>query len=709
MRAHNHTNNKKRHIMKRTIFLMLAVLLSALSASAYAFKVDGIAYNKNGDGKSVYVSYGGDYTGPVTIPERVTYDGATYSVTSIGEFAFKDCTGLTSVTIPTSVTSIGEEAFRGCTGLTSVTIPNSVISIGYSAFGGTPWYNNQPDGVVYIGKVAYEFKGEMASGTAINIKEGTVSISGYAFYGCTGLTSITIPNSVTSIGEFTFSGCTGLTSVTIPSSVTSIGKSAFSGCTDLTSVTIPNSVTTIGWSAFRGCAGLTSVTIPNSVTEIGWSAFEGCTALTSVTFNATNCKSPGRTYEAWFQDCPLTSLVIGNDVKSIPACLAYYQTRLTTVTIPNSVISIGWYAFVGCTGLTSVTIPNSVTEIGYSAFYGCTGLTSVTIPNSITKIRDDTFKGCTGLTSVTIPNSVTTIGYDAFSGCTGLTSVTIPNSVTTIGGSAFRDCTGLTSVTIPNSVTSIGRFAFEGTPWYNNQPDGVVYIGKMAYKFKGEMTSGTAINIKEGTVSICPSAFEGCTALTSVTIPNSVTTIGYDTFMGCTGLTSVTIPNSVTSIGGFAFSGCTGLTSVTIPNSVTTIGGSAFSGCTGLKKIYSLNPVPPVIYWDTFVAYDVDLFVPKGCVPKYKEAKYWKDFRFIGEIEEEGGIDDVIGADSKIKYDGGTITISVPSEIAVYSIDGRLVATANGVSLDTESLTHGTYVVRAVDAHGNVQTLKFTK
>ena len=487
--------------MKRTIFLMLAVLLSALSASAYAFKVDGIAYNKNGDGKSVYVSYGGDYTGPVTIPERVTYDGATYSVTSIGEFAFKDCTGLTSVTIPTSVTSIGEEAFRGCTGLTSVTIPNSVTEIGYSAFGGTPWYNNQPDGVVYIGKVAYEFKGEMASGTAINIKEGTVSISGYAFYGCTGLTSITIPNSVTSIGEFAFSGCTGLTSVTIPSSVTSIGKSAFSGCTGLTSVTIPNSVTTIGWSAFRGCAGLTSVTIPNSVTEIGWSAFEGCTALTSVTFNATNCKSPGRTYEAWFQDCPLTSLVIGNDAKSIPACLAYYQTRLTTVTIPNSVISIGWYAFVGCTGLTSVTIPNSVTSIG----------------------------------------------------------------------------------------------------------------------------------------------------------------------------------------------------------------GSAFSGCTGLKKIYSLNPVPPVIYWDTFVAYDVDLFVPKGCVPKYKEAKYWKDFRFIGEIEEEGGIDDVIGADSKIKYDGGTITISVPSEIAVYSIDGKLVATANGVSLDTESLTHGTYVVKAVDAHGNVQTLKFTK
>ena len=219
--------------MKRTIFLMLAVLLSALSASAYAFKVDGIAYNKNGDGKSVYVAYGGDYTGPVTIPERVTYDGATYSVTTIGDYAFSDCTGLTSVTIPSSVNSIGEEAFRGCTGLTSVTIPTSVTEIGYSAFGGTPWYNNQPDGVVYIGNVAYKFKGKMENGTHLAIKEGTVSIGPAAFGGCTGLTSVTIPNSVTEIGWSAFKGCTGLTSVTIPNSVTEIGDMAFEGCTGL--------------------------------------------------------------------------------------------------------------------------------------------------------------------------------------------------------------------------------------------------------------------------------------------------------------------------------------------------------------------------------------------------------------------------------------------------------------------------------------------
>ena len=308
----------------------------------------------------------------------------------------------------------------------------------------------------------------------------------------------------------------------------------------------------------------------------------------------------------------------------------------------------------------------SVTSIGDNAFQQCAGLTSVTIPNSVTEIGEQAFWYCTGLTSVTIPNSVTTIGRDAFNRCTGLTSVTIPNSVTTMGESAFGDCTGLTSLIIGNSVTSIGKAAF----WQ-------------------------------------------CTGLTSVILGTSLNSINSEAFYGCTGLTSVTIPNSVRFIWERAFFDCTGLTSVIIGNSVQVIDRAAFGRCTALKKIYSLNPEPPrcgfYTGYDAFDSYNNNLFVPKGCVPKYKNASYWGLFKFIGEIEEEGGIDDVIGADSKIKYDGGTITMSVPSEIAVYSIDGRLVATANGVSLDTESLTHGTYVVRAADAHGNVQTLKFIK
>jgi len=238
--------------------------------------------------------------------------------------------------------------------------------------------------------------------------------------------------------------------VTIPAQingkpVTSIGGWAFSGCTSLTSITIPNSVTSIGEYAFYE-SGLTSVTIPNSVTSIGSAAFADCplTAINVDTANTAYSSQDG---------------VLYNKAKTT---LIQYPKGKTSVsfTIPNSVTSIGVGAFWNCTSLTSVTIPNSVTSIGLQAFSGCTSLASVTIPNSVTSIGNQAFSGCTSLASVTIPNSVTIIDNYAFSGCTSLTSVTIPNSVTSIGKEAFRVCTSLTSVTIGNSVNSIGEGAF---------------------------------------------------------------------------------------------------------------------------------------------------------------------------------------------------------------------------------------------------------
>jgi len=226
-----------------------------------------------------------------------------------------------------------------------------VTDIEYEAFTGTAWYDNQPDGLVYAGKVAYNYKGIMPENTTIDIQNGTLCIGRYAFSGCKGLISITIPNSVTSIGEWAFSGCSGLTSVTIPSSVTSIGDRTFYGCSGLTSVTIPNSVTSIGRFVFYDCSGLTSVNIGDSVTSIGSYVFYGCSGLTSVT-------------------------------------------------IPNSVTSIGNGVFQFCSGLTYINTPNSVTSIGNEAFYGCSGLTSVTIGNNVTSIGEDAFAGCYGLTEV---------------------------------------------------------------------------------------------------------------------------------------------------------------------------------------------------------------------------------------------------------------------------------------------------------------------
>ena len=179
------------------------------------------------------------------------------SVTSIGEYAFRSCTSLISISITSSVTSIGKCAFDRCESLTSVSIPNSVTSIGNYAFR------------------------NCKSLTSVSIPNSTTSIGDYTFYECNELTSVSIPNSVTSIGESAFYGCGNLSSVSIPNSVTSIGNSAFMYCHGLTSVSIPNSVTSIGRSAFW-CCGLTSITIPNSITSIGYSAFYGCGGLQNI-------------------------------------------------------------------------------------------------------------------------------------------------------------------------------------------------------------------------------------------------------------------------------------------------------------------------------------------------------------------------------------------------------------------------------------------
>ena len=248
--------------------------------------------------------------------------------------------------------------------------------------------------------------------------------------------------------------------------------------------------------AFFDCSRLTSISIPPTLRDIGTDAFKGCTGLTTVTFNAEDCYSPIESSGAWFIDSPLTTLIIGDKVRSIPNFIAYNQAGLKTLTIGNSVITIGKGAFEGCAGLTSISIPDCVSDIGVNAF-----------------------KGCTGLTSISIPYCITEISANVFEGCTGLTSLTIPKLVTKIGEGAFKDCTGLTSVTIPNSVTNIS--------------------------------------------------------------------------------------------------------------------GKAFEGCTGLARVFSFNPEPPVIAEDTFSSYDACIFVPKGCVSKYKEAEYWKNFKSIKETYVE--------------------------------------------------------------------------
>ena len=381
--------------MKKS-FLSLLLIGITLIANAYDFMVDGLCYNFNSDGTSVTVTYQNtssprysNLSGALNIPSSVTYNGNTYSVISIGEYAFNGCSGLTSVTIGNSVTSISSTAFQSCSSLTSV-IWNAKTCNDFS-FNYSPFKNLTNIKSFTFGneveKIPAYLCFQLSGLTSITIPNSVTSIGNGAFYGCSGLTSVNIsdlaawcnidfnsnplyyahnlyingikvtdlviPNSVTSIGNGAFYGCSGLTSVNLGNSVTSIGERSFQGCAGLTSVTIPNSVTSIGDAAFSGCTGLTSVEIPNSVTSIGYAAFGNCSSLTSVIWNAKNCNDFINSYNEYpfYNLTNIRTFTIGDEVERIPAHLCYKLKGLTSITIPNLVTEIGRSSFEGCNGL----------------------------------------------------------------------------------------------------------------------------------------------------------------------------------------------------------------------------------------------------------------------------------------------------------------------------------------------------------------------
>ena len=299
-------------------------------------------------------------TGALVIPPLINGK----PVTSIENYAFDGCVGLTSVTIPISITTMGDGAFFNCGGLASVAIPSSVTSIG-----------------------------------------------NYVFDGCHGLTSITIPSSVISIGQGAFQSCTGLTSVTIPSSVTSIGDGAFKYCSGLMSVTIPSSVTSIDGSAFGQCTSLTSATfLGNAPTAMGGGTFSSAASGFTVYYfsGRTGFTSPAWTTSAG-DVYPAAQLNFNYTDNGASITITGYVTEPTgAMVIPSAIIgkpvtSIGIFAFSSCANLTSVAIPFGVTSIGASTFADCNSLTSVAIPSSVTSIGAFAFLNCHSLTNVAIP------------------------------------------------------------------------------------------------------------------------------------------------------------------------------------------------------------------------------------------------------------------------------------------------------------------
>ena len=546
------------------------------------------------------------HKGELQIPSKVEFDEEVYDVKEIMFWAIRNNTELTSLIIPETVTTIGRGAFSGCTNLESISIPESISFIDDGAFEGTAWYNNLPDGLIYIGKMAFAYKGEMPANTQIEIKNGTTALRAGLFRGFANLTAIRLPEGITAIASNTFRDCTGLTEISLPSSVTAVEDYAFAGCTGMTSCSLPPALCSIGESAFRNCVGLESIEIPESVTEIGRYAFSNCLGLTSIH-------------------------------------------------IPGSVSEISDGMLIGCRNLTSLTFPEGITSIGAEAFATCRGLVTLSLPQTLTKIGDGALEGCENLRSIIIPAGVTSIGAPVFYQCHSLSTVVVEEGNTVYdsreGCNAIIEkatntlVAGCKETVIPSSVTTIGKWAF----WHNYSieslviPESVTSIGELAF---GSCRSLANVVVPNSVREMGMGVFQAC-AFSSIQIPAALTSIEKLSFSHCSHLKEVIIPEGVKTIGEEAFEKCDSLVSVTIGSHVDSIASEAFGQCSSLRKIILLGRDPSALGDDVFTCIDAEsgdvlslydlatLYVPAGTKEVYEQTDEWNKFQNIVEMDVE--------------------------------------------------------------------------
>ena len=563
-------------------------------------------------GKNISYYFSG-YAPTNTTLEKVRFvDG----VTSIGNYSFYDCSGLTSVTIPDSVTSIGEEAFRNCSSLASIAIPDGVTSIGTSIFENCSSLASItiPDGVTYIGR--------------------------FAFYDCAGLTSITIPDSVTSIDFKAFYGCSSLTSITIPGSVITLGTSVFEGCENLTDVVIGNGVKELGDSLFYGCTKITNLTLPNTITKIGELAFYK-TKITNLNIPisvTTLSKKWGRelppsatvtyegTIEQWynlFGGAPSYWTGSDQDVYTDVKCS---DGKIVLVIEPNEA---GNGKLVKTTPhgrtLDTITVPSGheiiekqegETGNHYSLFLNCNKLVTVNLPEDIERITNHMFSGCSSLENITIPNSVTSIGNSAFYGCRKLTTINIPEGVTSIGRKAFEYAL-ISEVNLPSTITFIGSNAFEsykretGSSSYSTSPYDLVTFNGTVDKWMNiqecNESSTKATDSYTGS-GVGPINDVQCTDGKPVFITNKSTSsiIGIRPY-GKT-LTTLEVPENYTSIS-FLYDSSYNPPSVTtliLHSSMETLSDNVFKYCTNLTDVYINKAEDSIDFSNTGL--------PEGCM-----------------------------------------------------------------------------------------------
>ena len=471
--------------MKHNFIKLLAVLMAAFipaGASAQYFEVGGIVYGvtqgQTAEVLPYYYLLDNPYSGAVTIPETVEHDGTTYTVTSLGDEAFYDCGGVSSLTLPATVRSIGSYCFYNST-FTSLELPDSLRTIGDNAF----LYSCVTS--LHL-PACFEGYGECAfwarNLASVTVDEGNPrfrSIGGW-LYSKDSLTlcvvpvaetgTINVPSYVRHIGHQAFSFNSRATSVSLPEGLVSIGDFAFNCCSKINNVVVPSTVTRIGLCPFSYCPQLTNLSIASGnshyvmdglmIYSAGYDTLVSChKSGTTVTLNPNVKVLGGFENNTWVRNIDIPAGVTDILDNCFNGC------AITTIALPAHMNSIGRLALATNDKLTHVTMPQTLRSMGEKAFEWCMGLTSIVIPDSLRVIPKEAFNSCPRLTSVTWGNAVEEIGYAAFwamsAMATSAVHLDLPPTLRKLDDYAFAACeNNLRSVTVRSQLDTMGEAVF---------------------------------------------------------------------------------------------------------------------------------------------------------------------------------------------------------------------------------------------------------
>ncbi|MBQ9555386.1 MAG: leucine-rich repeat protein [Muribaculaceae bacterium] len=615
----------KKQLLIQALVLTAVLVTSVFQLRAYDFVKDGIYYTVSGTNATVANNGSfNTYSGNIIIPATVTNNGTTYNVVTIGYQSFKDCSGLTGISLPEGIVYVMNEAFMNCTSLQSITLPSTVVSIYQNVFVGCSalesiicnWSNarstnaNNFDADTYDNATLFVPKGSLSSYKSTvpwskfaNVQEMNRFVSNGIYYNITSGSTVEVTFKDTNYNYY--SGTVNIPSTVtfggVTYTVTGIGRFAFRESPALTSVTIPSTVNTIGYASFYKATALTSLAVPNSVDSIGDQAF---------------------------RETGLVNITLGNHVRTIGYGCFYRSESLESITFPNSVTTLGNLCFFGCTGLKSATIGSGITELPYECFTMCSALNTINFPATLKTIGNFAL-AYTDISSFSPSNGLETIGYGALQGCSSLASINLPASVYSIDRCAFDECDNLEHITVNSS-----------SPYFMASYDMLFDKNRTQFIRYAPLKPTPYCSIPSTVTTIWTGAFADAQYLERVRIPASVTTIENSAFSNCQALTDFfvdeeyanfmsdngvlyakdtgvahkliqypcgrpdkhySILNTTDTIAASAFSYCTRLQSVYIPKSVKSMANATFNTATNLKRVVideGLTEVPDYAFYN---------------------------------------------------------------------------------------------------------------